>query len=127
MSSTSLNKNRKSNSRSRDRDPKSSGQRKFKHQQIQITKIQKADKVRAEDELPAKLDRFSSEGQEELVQSYQLPAFYGSNENKSGFQAMHSQHLAQKRNYTSYGGPRASAAHEIAARNYEYMQQSLNF
>lgn len=42
-----------------------------------------------DDEQPPKLDRFSSQGQEELVQSYQLPA-YGASEGRTGFPAMHS-------------------------------------
>ena len=88
-----------------------------------MAKIQRVEKMRSggvDEEQPQKLDRFSSQGQEELVQSYQLPA-YGSTEGRAGFPTMHSQHLA-KRNYTSYGGPRASAAAEVAARNQEYLQ-----
>lgn len=69
------------------------------------------------------MERFSSQGQEELVQAYQLPTVYAGNDSKAGFQGFQSQQ-SKKRNQTSYGGPRAKAG--AAGRNYEYLRESIN-
>jgi len=76
-----------------------------------------------EEDFNRRMERFSSQGQEELVQAYQLPTVYAGNESKAGFQ---SQHQSKKRNQTSYGGPRAKAAVGVAGRNYEYLRESIN-
>ena len=122
---------------SRERDGKGSKPRRGKNGPIHIAKIEKKnfnlanDKVRGaynmiggpEEDFNRRMERFSSQGQEELVQAYQLPTVYAGNESKAGFQ---SQHQSKKRNQTSYGGPRAKAAVGVAGRNYEYLRESIN-
>lgn len=53
-----------------------------------------------QNEAAQKLERFSSQGQEELVQAYQLPTVYNSNDGKLS-QVYNSR---GKRSYTTYGG-----------------------
>ena len=57
---------------SKSRDGKHSPTRRSKQGPISVAKIQRVEKMRTGglDEQPPKLDRFSSQGQEELVQSY---------------------------------------------------------
>lgn len=56
------------------------------------------------DEEPGKQDRFSSQGQEELLQAYQRPPAQQAMEAYAGVGKP--QFYSQKRNYTSYGGQR---------------------
>ena len=76
-----------------------------------------------EEDFNRRMERFSSQGQEELVQAYQLPTVYTGNESKAGFQ---SQYQSKKRNQTSYGGPRVKANPGLAGRNYGDLRESIN-
>ena len=109
--SHSRSPNRKSHSRSRERHHRSSPAHAAKQALIHVTKIEKTQKPKggasgapAEEEPRHGMDRFSSQGQEELVQAYQLPTSAAGNDARVGFHAL--SQYPQNRSNTFYGNMR---------------------
>lgn len=78
----------------------------------------------ASDEEPGKQDRFSSQGQEELLQAYQRPPAQQVMEAYTGIGKP--QYYSQKRNYTSYGGQRRVPCTGSVARQSVNSKQSTS-